>query len=281
MKKVIILQGLPASGKSTWAKKMVTDNPGKYKRVNKDDLRSMLDCGRFSRSNEKTVLSVRDAIILESLEAGSHVIVDDTNLHKKHVNHITELVKGKAKVETKFFDVSVEEAIRRDLERPASVGESVIINMYNQFLKSDTEKYVPNQLKPTAYIFDIDGTLAEMNGRSPYEWDKVGEDILKHPVWHVLIGLKSLGDKIIVFTGRDGVCSEDTKKWLKRNLVPFDHFDIRPEGDTRKDSIIKKEMFDKVKDDYNILGVFDDRDQVVDMWRDIGLQCFQVNYGNF
>lgn len=56
---------------------------------------------------------------------------------------------------------------------------------------------------------------------------------------------------------------------------------MKPAGNTEKDSIIKRRMFDKIKDEYNILGVFDDRDQVVAMWRYLGLTCFQVDYGDF
>lgn len=281
MKKVIILKGLPASGKSTWAKKQIDENPGKYKRVNKDDLRAMLDNSKWSRDNEKTVLKVRDAIILQALEDGKHVIVDDTNLHTKHENTIRDLVKGKAQVETKFFDITPEKAIERDLQRPVSVGQDVIMRMYNQFLKPKNELYVPDQTKPAAYIFDVDGTLAQMHGRTPYDWQRVDEDKPKEEVCSILKTLKEAGNKIIVFTGRDGECRAKTKQWLQENAIPYDYFDIRPEGNTEKDAVIKRRMFDAIKDKYNVLGVFDDRNQVVGMWRSIGLTCFQVADGDF
>ncbi|KKL23847.1 hypothetical protein LCGC14_2421320, partial [marine sediment metagenome] len=53
MKQVTILKGLPASGKTTWAIGQIIKNPGKCKRINKDDLREMFDCGQWSRDNEK------------------------------------------------------------------------------------------------------------------------------------------------------------------------------------------------------------------------------------
>lgn len=56
---------------------------------------------------------------------------------------------------------------------------------------------------------------------------------------------------------------------------------MRPKKDNRKDSVIKKELFDKIKDKYNIQYVFDDRDQVVEMWRELGLTCLKVADGNF
>lgn len=279
MKIVTILKGLPASGKSTWAKQMVKDNKGSIKRINKDDLRNMLDVSVWSRDNEKFILNVRDDLILKSLEAGKHVIVDDTNLHPKHEERIRKLVKGKAKVVVHNFDVDVEECIARDLKRTASVGEKVIRDMYSKFLKPEdtTEKYVGNPENPPAYIFDIDGTLALMKDRSPYDWHRVGEDDLNIPVAGILSDVRYADVKIIIFTGRDGVCKKDTLDWLRAYNIAFDYFDIRPEGNTEKDSIVKKRMFDKIKDKYNVIGVFDDRKQVKQMWVDMGLFVFDVN----
>lgn len=281
MKKVIILKGLPASGKSTWAKKQLDEHPGKYKRVNKDDLRAMLDNGRWSKENEAMVISLRDTIIIESLNRGKHVIVDDTNLHDKHIEHITKLVQGHAEVEVKMFDITVEQAVQRDLKRLNSVGKDVIVGMYNQFLKPKVEPYIPDKDKMGAFIFDIDGTLAKMDGRGPYDWSRVGEDKVNKPVAAVLDALSRRGYRIIIFTGRDGVCEPETKEWLEDNNIFYEHFDIRPQGNTEKDSIIKRRMLDKIKDKYNVIGVFDDRDQVVDMWREAGLPCYQVAKGNF
>ncbi len=88
MKKVIILKGLPASGKSTWAKQRLAAEPGAYKRINKDELRAMLDDSHWSKGNERFVLRLRDHLIVAALEDGKHVIVDDTNLHPKHEQQI-------------------------------------------------------------------------------------------------------------------------------------------------------------------------------------------------
>ena len=140
--------------------------------------------------------------------------------------------------------------------------------------------------KPQAFIFDIDGTLAKMNGRrSPYEWDKVGEDTVNTPVEKVLRTIWGSGYKIIIFTGRDGCCADKTKDWLNKNDIHYDYFDIRPEGNNEKDSIIKERMFNKIKDKYNIVGVFDDRPSVLKMWKNKGvftLDCNQdINLINF
>ena len=67
MKKVIITKGLPGSGKSTWAKKLIDKNPNQYKRINKDDLRAMLDNSKHSKDAEKFVLKIRNQIMLMAL----------------------------------------------------------------------------------------------------------------------------------------------------------------------------------------------------------------------
>lgn len=283
MKKIILTKGLPASGKTTWAKQMLKDNPGQYKRINKDDLRAMLDDGKWSKGNEKFILETRDHLIAEALKKGKHVIVDDTNLHSKHKNHIWRIAsENDAIVEVKdFTDVPLDMCIFRDQKRENPVGEKVIRDMYEQFLKSETEKYVPDTSLQPAYIFDIDGTLAKMCDRGPYDWDKVGTDHLNENVAQVLQELKEAGSEILVFTGRDGVCEKETIQWLTDNEVWYTEFRIRPEGNIEKDSVIKRRFFDELSTKYCIKGVFDDRNQVVDMWRDLGLQCYQVNYGDF
>ena len=134
-----------------------------------------------------------------------------------------------------------------------------------------------------AVIVDIDGTLAKMNGRTPFEWDRVGEDKVNEAVKTLVNALALCNFEIILFSGRDAVCMDQTKKWLMDNFIHYQHLFMRPEGNNEKDAIIKRKMYDE-----NIVGKFDvqftidDRDQVVEMWRkDLGLTCLQVDYGNF
>ncbi len=132
-------KGLPASGKTTVAKAMVAAQPG-TKRVNKDDLRAMIDAGKFSETNEKFILLCRQMIVTTALGQGKHVIVDDTNLAPKHEQWGRETAKFYgAKFEIlDFTHVPVEECIKRDLVRPNSVGSKVILDMYEKYLRMDT-----------------------------------------------------------------------------------------------------------------------------------------------
>jgi len=279
MIEVILTKGLPASGKTTWAKEIIGKNPNKYKRINKDELRAMLDNSKHSNDSEKFVLQVRDALILMAIERGKHIIVDDTNLAPKHEARIRELIKGKAKLVIEdFTHVPLETCIERDLKRNASVGQKVILGMHKQFINPQLE-YTQNENLPKGIIVDIDGTLAKMNGRSPYEWHKVGEDSC-NPVVKGLVN--AYLDTVFIFSGRDGVCLPETIKWLDENKIIYEHLCMREEGNTEKDTVIKRKMFDQHnKGKYFIEYVLDDRNQVVEMWRNMGLTCLQVADGDF
>ncbi len=282
MKKVILTKGLPGSGKSTWAKQMLNESPNSYKRINNDDLRKMLDNGHYSSDMEKFIKKAVDALVLLALEEGKHVILDNTHLSESSINRIKELVKGKAEVviEDKFLDVPLETCIKNDLKRFDSVGKDVIINMYEKYLKK-TEPIIQDEALPKAIIVDIDGTLAHMKNRSPFDWNKVDEDDVDEIIKGISNTYSNSG-KVIIMSGRDGICRDKTIKWLEDNNIIYDMLFMRAEGDFRKDSIVKRELFDKnIKDKYYIEYVMDDRNQVVAEWRNMGLKCLQVQDGNF
>lgn len=132
--KLIMIMGLPASGKSTWSKRIVLESKGQLKRVNKDDLRDMLDGGVWSIENEKHIIKIRDNLIIHYLSHGFSVVVDDTNLAPKHEITLQAIAKTfNAEFEVKsFMHVPLLECIKRDLARPNSVGERVIRSMFVQ-----------------------------------------------------------------------------------------------------------------------------------------------------
>lgn len=285
MKKVHIFKGLPASGKSTAAKKMLDENPGKYKRINKDDLRAMLDNSRHSSANEKFVLKIRDLMLLQALEAGKHVIIDDTNINPKHLNRIKELVKGIAEIEIHdFMHVDVETCIQRDLKRTNSVGERVIRRMWKEYLQFEGTKIHQNPELPHAILCDLDGTLALLNGRSPYDASTADQDLLNVPIAQIVRNAATDGLKIIFLTGREDQYQTPTISFIQTHFgKDFEYLlFMRESEDRRKDAIVKQEIFEaKILPNFYIDFVLDDRNQVVDMWRGLGLTCLQVDYGDF
>jgi hypothetical protein len=138
---------------------------------------------------------------------------------------------------------------------------------------------------PKAIICDIDGTLSHMVDRGPFDWHSVGSDKLDDTVAWILwmIDNHPIDDIItILVSGRDGVCKQETKDWLKQWNIHYDYLFMRPDHNNEKDTIIKKRIYDdNIRGKFEILFVLDDRDQVVRMWREQGLKCLQVAEGKF
>lgn len=316
MPKVIILCGAPASGKTTWSKKFIQDNSkDKWKRINRDDLREMLDNYKFSKGNEKFITSLTDFALKEALRQGYNVVVDNTHLSTEYIEQIKKMAEGKAEVEVKYFPITLSEAIVRDKNREKKVGVPVLIRMHKQWEKlceelnlvfdnledddleeiasklhlhrknnpNETYKLNLNNDLPNAVIFDIDGCLAINQTRGPFEENKVKEDLVNEPVAALLKNYHQLGYKIIVMSGRQDSCRQLTEEWFYENNIPYDALFMRRAKDVRKDAVVKKELYDNnIKGVFNIFFVADDRNQVVDMWRkDLNLPCFQVYYGDF
>lgn len=133
-------------------------------------------------------------------------------------------------------------------------------------------------------LVDIDGTLALRAGdRSPYDWDRVGEDEPNPPVIELVRIIHAAGQhRIILMSGRDESCRWQTEMWLTAQRVPFDELYMRTEKDNRRDSIVKEELYRQhVEGISEVAFVIDDRKQVVQMWRSLGLTVFQVAEGDF
>lgn len=250
---------------------------GKFKRVNKDLLREMLDFGTFTHFNEKTICEVEDNLI-KSLLPSFNVVVDDCNLNPVHMKRFEKLAVGHELEVVDLTDVSPSQCVQQDLKREKFVGKDVIMGMWQKYLMPEKIKYDPKL--PTCVISDLDGTLARMNGRSPYQYEKVLTDLPNHDIMGVLNCY--LNDTTIILSGRPDSCKDDTVKWLLENEIEYDFLFMRKTGDLREDSIIKKEIYEReIKGKYNVRFILDDRDRVVQMWNEQGLRVLQVNPGTF
>jgi hypothetical protein len=146
------------------------------------------------------------------------------------------------------------------------------------------------------YLCDIDGTLTRRdednlevsNTRGIHDYERVSEDLYHPEVFDTVAALQQSGAKIIFVSGRPDSCRNDSVAWLNApESLKCDHDNplyMRKTGDRRPDTIVKRELFDNLirPCGYRILGVFDDRNRVVRMWRDqLGLTVFHVADHNF
>lgn len=296
MKKLIMTKGLPASGKSTWAKEWVKNQPkGAAVRVNRDDLREMLNDYNFCKSVETVVTNIETAAINAAMLEGKHVVVDATNLDPQREELFRKIAKrNRAEFSIQdFTHVPLTECIKRNEKREGRhrVSEQVIRRMNRQYLAPTKPEFTPmERIKglPSAIICDLDGTLAHMTDRTPYEGHKCASDEVDPVVFDILNRFDQT-HHIIFMSGRakDNGAEEATRKWIEEHTGYFTdghhaNLFMREAKDYRKDSIVKEELFNKhVRGKYNVDFCLDDRDQVVEQWRKMGLKCLQVADGNF
>lgn len=298
MLEILLTKGIPASGKSTFAKKLAEQ--GSHTRVNKDDLRAMLHSSVFTEANEKFVLSTRDFIVEECLRKNLSIVVDDTNFDGQHFKRmclIAEKYSSKGiVVREKYFPIELSVAHERnDARTVGKIPRSVIDKMYKRYVEGKTikERFVQftdkkedltqDKKLPPAIICDLDGTLSlftpEM--RNPYDASTSDNDMLNQPVADVINAFK--GAQIIFVSGREDKYKEPTERFLKKHLPDLNYLlYMRKTGDMRNDAIIKKEIYvDNIWCNYFVKFILDDRDRVVRGWREMGLTCFQVAEGMF
>lgn len=291
-----MLRGLPGSGKSTWARQQVAEKPGQFKRICKDELRAMLDDSRHSKANEAFVLRTRDHLIAEAIRDGKSAIVDDTNLEPRHEERLREIARelrselGKPiRVVIQDVDTPLDECLRRNARRANPVPGKAIREMHRKWVRPREEAYEREHLHvrqdeslPRAIIVDIDGTIADLNGRDPYDASRCEDDLPHRDVLHLVTLLSIGGYRIIYVSGRSDEYGEQTARWLAKNVGGDCELYMRAAGDFRADEIIKEEILrNEILPHYFVAYVLDDRDRVVRMWRRLGLRCLQVADGNF
>lgn len=301
MATLIVTRGLPGCGKSTWAKAWCAEAPESRVRVNRDDLRAMLHCGPWDHDQERRTQAVRDASITALLQRGVDVVVDDTNLPSRVVRDLRRLaVLARAEFQVQdMTNVPLETALMRNKVRidKAPVPGDIVQTMHQKYIKGrpyplvlqDEEEpdvlapYAMPDDMPAAICVDIDGTLALKGDRSPYDESRVSEDRPNWPVVRTVQALWGAGYTVVIVSGRTEACREATEQWLKESLrADYTSLFMRKEGDMRKDAVVKAEIFDQeIRHNYRVLCVIDDRKQVVDMWRSMGLTVLQCAEGNF
>lgn len=311
MTKLTAMRGYSGSGKSTRAMEIAKATGAVV--VSRDHLRRMLlgEWWTGKKEDEDRVTLAEASQVEAFLRNGIDTIVDATHLNPVYLRRWARLAT-KLGVDFGVVDVieDLAECRKRDHQRMLDggryVGDKVIEQQAKRFPaekwpKVAAQPFVIEPVErdedlPDAIIVDIDGTLAHIpeGGRSPFDYSRVGEDEIDDDVAHLVSILFDeryvlySGPAIIIMSGRDDSCRDDTAKWLANHGIAYDKLIMRPAGakDERGNKLpdyqVKYQLFNEhVRGKFNVNFVLDDRDQVVEMWRKLGLKCFQVAPGDF
>ena len=298
---ILILVGIPASGKSTFARYFIRTEEN-WARLCRDDFRMMhFTYSNMSPREESLITDMLDASIEALLKKRSNVLIDATHCRAEYLEHYIDKFNHLADISFKVFDTDVKEVAERCEKRNKETGKFIsgsVLRKYQKELEElkksfdfavrlKTDQRVKTTLQnaslPKAIICDLDGTLALMDDRNPFDATHADKDDLNEPVANILKLYAKEGYQILLISGREDRFREPTISFLDKHNIAYHHLWMRPSKDFRKDSMIKREIFDtEITGKYYIEFVLDDRDQVVEMWRkELRLPCFQVNYGSF
>lgn len=313
-----VYRGLPGSGKSTDARQFVAERAAntQYQEhtviVERDIIRRELDpAGEkwYVHDFEAAVTKVQDERITLNLKAGNNVISADTNLPNRNAGRVARLGADlDANVEfVEFRDVDLQDCLNNNENRKDTdkyVDPDHIRSLHERFIAGtklthplvkkssvpaeevlQAEKYVPAGWGVPTVLVDLDGTLADHNGRNPYDDSKYAEDLVNGNVLDVVMGLHEMDYTIDIVTGRSAEYRQVCLDWLDKFNIPYDDLIMRPAGDTRRDDVVKLELFEqnyRNNLDKSVQFCIDDRDRVVNMYRNaLGLQVLQVAPGDF
>lgn len=296
-KRIILTRGIQGSGKSTWAKAWVAEDPEHRIRINNDDLRNMFGV-YWVPSREDVVSHAKQTIVTYVMGKQYDIVVDNMNLNPKEVQYWTNVVNyyngytktgERYEIEFKDFFIPLEECIRRDAARPNPIGEKVIRDTwkrYKHFIQtSEVEKYVDNLRlwdsgKPMCVVIDMDSTVCFNTSKRPWFGDGSTEAMIDDvPNYGVVELIKAQEYPVVVCTGRNKDQYNVTKEWLaNQGINPIAYY-MRENGDYRKGVEVKTELMNQILDKYNVLVVFEDCEPIVQKYRDMGLTVLQPNKG--
>lgn len=197
-----------------------------------------------------------------------------TTVHKKHANQLIE----------SWSAHSVKSNAPPAL--PRHQGETS--SMEDQHAASTPTPCSPQSMngKRAAVIVDVDGTVADKGNRHPFDMTTVSQDSPIESIIYLVELLHYFGYQIVFVSGRFESARADTEKWLNwaftSNVLVHD-LHLRPDGDYRPDLEVKDEIYrTEIEPSYEVAYVLDDRNQTVNMWRDMhNLTTLQVAYGDF
>lgn len=146
MPKIILCRGIQGSGKTTWAKQWVLEDPEHRVRFNNDDIRNML--GKYwVPSREGLVKDLKDLFLWKAMSYRFDIVIDNMNLNPKELEYYERVLNDwnntneyaptvigpKYGLEIKDFFIPLQDCIERDSKRPNPIGEEVIKATYEKY----------------------------------------------------------------------------------------------------------------------------------------------------
>lgn len=308
--KLWAMRGLSGSGKSTRAAGIAGETGAVV--VCRDNLRWMLLGSWWTgrKEDEDRVTVAEEAQVVALLRAGHSVVVDNTHLHPPYLRKWARLAT-RLGVAFEVVDVhaDVDECKRRvyarwqrasDTDAARYIDPSVIDRQAKRWPAGKwpavtAEPFIVEPVEwveglPEAIICDVDGTLAHMNGRSPFDYSRVTEDALDPIVRGIVDDWRNADGTrhVLIVSGRDDTCRLETLEWLNDNDIFYDRVFMRPadakdgRGGKLPDYRVKYDIFNReIRGKYNIRFCIDDRRQVIDMWRTLRLKVLDVAGNEF
>lgn len=312
---IILTRGIQGSGKSTWAKSWVAENPDKRIRINFDDLRNMFGPYNIQdwKKRENIIKQILRPMMFSAMEQQYDIVIDNMNLSDTSVNRIVNIMdeynnEHKFNLDTPYtyqfkdFFIDVNVCIERDKMRVNPIGEKIIKQTWRQYRhkilsianNKIVDSFIPmNPELPNCIIADMDSTICfNVTGR-PFYGDNahVGmlEDVPNYGVINIIksyLRTKGGDDKVFIITGREKTKEIEQATWEYVEHYIGDHPDIhilfRPEknyipGNEMKLQLLKEHILDK----YNILYAIDDSKKIVELYRQLGILTLQPIDGQF
>lgn len=288
--KATILIGISGAGKSTYVAKKANENSN-LTVVSKDNIRKSLiknyDPSKnlwdqyFFKDNEDSINSLFDIQLREAAKNKQNIIIDNTNLSKSKNERLERLLKNYGYVEIDYINFNLTDNINFYLENNQNRINTIPMRAINdQYLLAAQSGYIGLGMSNIALV-DIDGTVA-LHGkeRSPFEYNKADKDLPNQYVIDTINALYETKriDYIQFLSGRESYSYELTRNWLIKHGFDMNKHRLlmRRTGDHRKDAIVKQEIYETCLKQNAIKYLFDDRNQVVDMWWDNKLPVFHV-----
>lgn len=288
--KATILIGISGAGKSTYVTDKVKENSN-LTVVSKDNIRKSLikdydsnknlwDQYSF-KDNEDSINSLFDIQLRKAAKDKQNIIIDNTNLSKSKNERLERLLKNYGYVEIDYVNFNLTDNINFYLENNQNRINTIPMRAINdQYLLAAQSGYLELSSNNNIALVDIDGTVAIKCDRSAFEYNKANNDTPNQYVIDTINALYETKriDYIQFLSGRESYSYELTRAWLIKHGFDMNKHRLlmRRTSDYRRDSIIKNEIYESCLKQNNIKYLFDDRNQVVDMWWDNKLPVFHV-----